>query len=144
MGGTKPDCLLPHRSTGCWVSLKEREESQKSSKELTPLAIPKMTKDKRQLSDMHRAGIFVLSWMGCKFSLMHMLSAGSFHGHIDKDWWEYQDSIARVLRELFSMLVNLEEKLHLQRTSKLLCYRLYGKCNRGTRRKLVLSLNLSS
>ena len=97
-----------------------------------------------QLSDTHKTGIFVLNWMGCKLSLMHMLPVGSFHSHIDKDRQKYQDSIATVLRELFSMLVSLEEKLHLQRTSKLLCYRLYVKCNRGTRRKLVLSLNLSN
>lgn len=97
-----------------------------------------------QLSDMHKTAIFILNWMGCKLSLMHMLSVGSFHNHTDKDWWEYQASIATVLSELFSMLVSLEEKLHLQRTSKLLCYSLYGECNRGTKRKLVLSLNLSN
>lgn len=94
-----------------------------------------------QLSDMHKTGIFVLSWMGCRLLLMHMLSVGS---HADKDWQEYQDSIATVLRELSSMLASLEEKLHLQRTSKLFCYSLHGKGNRGTRRKLVLSLNLSN
>ena len=99
-----------------------------------------------QLSNMHKTGIFVLNWMGCKLSymLMYMLSVGSFHNHIDKDWQEYKDSIATVLRELFNMLISLEEKLHLQRTSKLLCYSLYDKYNRGTRRKLVIIPDLSN
>lgn len=52
-----------------------------------------MTKDQVKLSDMHKQGIFLLNWMGCKLLLMNMLSVGRFCGHTDKDWQKNQDGI---------------------------------------------------
>lgn len=52
-----------------------------------------MTKDQVKLSDMHKKGIFLLNWMGCKLLLMNMLSVGRFCGHTDKDWQKNQDGI---------------------------------------------------